>query len=82
MNDEDKKAAIQAGLDKRTDAANKESQIKPRAGLDFVSAPKSVSIEALGFGNQAALDAHLRAAQSVTAYLESDAGRVYHFACR
>lgn len=42
-----------------------------RAGYDFtISAPKSVSLEALVYGNPAALEAHRRAVAAVIAYLE------------
>ncbi|OZB46252.1 MAG: hypothetical protein B7X42_08615, partial [Thiomonas sp. 14-66-4] len=42
-----------------------------RAGYDFtISAPKSVSLEALVHGNPAALEAHRRATAAVIAYLE------------
>ncbi|MDA8260699.1 MAG: relaxase domain-containing protein, partial [Betaproteobacteria bacterium] len=47
------------------------------AGWDFtVSSPKSVSIEALVYGNKAALEAHRRAAQAAMAYLEAHAQAV------
>lgn len=55
----------------------KDGEIEHRAGWDFtVSAPKSVSIEALVYGNQAALDAHRHAASVAMAYLESHAQTV------
>lgn len=48
-----------------------------RAGWDFtISAPKSVSLEALVYGNDAVLAAHRRAVQFAMAYLESCAQAV------
>ncbi|OIR02768.1 multifunctional conjugation protein TraI [mine drainage metagenome] len=49
----------------------KDGQPQHRAGYDFtISAPKSVSLEALVYGNPAALEAHRRAVAAVIAYLE------------
>ncbi|MDA8260645.1 MAG: relaxase domain-containing protein [Betaproteobacteria bacterium] len=49
----------------------KDGQPQHRAGYDFtISAPKSVSLEALVHGNPAALEAHRRAVAAAIAYLE------------
>ena len=53
---------------------NKAGQTEHRLGWDFtISAPKSVSIEALVHGNEAALEAHRKAAAAAMAYLEAHA---------
>lgn len=50
---------------------NADGEINHRAGYDFtISAPKSVSIEALVHGNRAALEAHRTAAAAALRYLE------------
>ena len=49
----------------------KDGQAQHRAGYDFtISAPKSVSLEALVYGNPAALEAHRKATAAAIEYLE------------